>query len=311
MDYLKADFQKMDPKLFRSFMAATETKNFTLAAKKANMTQSGISQQIAKLEDQLGYPLFKRLGKMIILTETGENLTRYIQNYILSSDAFFDSIRGVHDKISGLVSFAMPPSCLFSVHFPLLLEKRKQHPEIELRVLLADPDSVLEMVLQSKVDFGFVTMNPKHLFLTYEKFCTEEYILVGSAKEEISDLTKDCVLEKKFIHYPGADFYYDFWLKYHFPEEDRLDHLSLVTSGNINSMEGAIKMVVGGLGYGVFPRHCVDRLLLEGKLVELRTEKPTPPNDIFIVKITDHRYPQRVESVIRWFYEMENNPSNH
>jgi LysR family transcriptional regulator, transcriptional activator of the cysJI operon len=300
---LMKDYQALDPRYFKAFMAAVELENFTSAAVRTNMTQSGVSQHIAKLEEQIGLPLFKRIGKRVVVTETGQKLKNYIENQVYSLDTFLDSIYDNHERLAGLVSYAMPHSCLLSPHFPMLLAKRKPYSELTLNVTLTDSVDVTQMVLDSKIDFGFITYKTEHPLLKLQFFCEEEYILVGSDPNELSRLTPDSMLEHPYIMYSGSDIYYNYWLKHFCPDQDKLSIYSLKTSGHINSIDGAIKMVCGGLGIGVFPSHCVASQLEQGLIHEYSTAKKLT-NPIYIVTLADHEYPVRVKQVIDWFFEM-------
>ena len=294
----------LDPRLFKAFLAAAETENFTAAATVANMTQSGVSQHVAKLEEQIQAPLFKRLGKTVKLTETGRKLKEYIEYCAHSEEDFLESVRDEQTRLKGLVSYAMPPSCLLSPHFPMLLGKRKNHPDVELRVHLLPSARVLEMVADGEVDFGFVTQKTRHPMLTQKAFCQEEYILVGWDKDATGKLSMEDIVNEKFIHYPGSDVYYDFWLRHHANGKKGLDSFCLPCAGWIDNIDGAIKMVEGHLGYGVFPRHCVDSSLADKKVFEFKNRKKPLLNDIYITQLRDHKYPRRVEQVIDWFMEM-------
>jgi len=294
----------LDPRLFKAFLAAAETENFTLAASVANMTQSGVSQHVAKLEEQIRAPLFKRLGKTVKLTSTGQRLKEYIERCAHSEEDFLESVRDEQTRLKGLVSYAMPPSCLLSPHFPMLLEKRSDHPDVELRVYLQPSPRVMEMVASGEVDFGFVTQKTRHPMLTQKPFCREEYILVGSDKAALKAVRADNILDHRFIHYPGSDVYYDFWLRHHFGNKKGLDSFCLPCAGWIDNIDGAIKMVEGGLGYGIFPRHCVAASLSAGKVFAFKSKKKPLLNDIYITQLRGHKYPRRVEQVIDWFMEM-------
>ncbi|HBY07594.1 MAG TPA: LysR family transcriptional regulator, partial [Chloroflexi bacterium] len=51
------------------FIAITETESFSKAAQRCNVAQPSLSQQIIKLEHEIGQPLFDRLGRKVVLTE--------------------------------------------------------------------------------------------------------------------------------------------------------------------------------------------------------------------------------------------------
>ncbi|MFO7593661.1 MAG: LysR family transcriptional regulator [Pseudomonadota bacterium] len=294
----------LDSRLFKAFMAAAETENFTSAAQKAFMTQSGVSQHIARLEEQVCMPLFKRIAKRVTLTHTGKRLKKYIEEHETNTEAFLAELRHEYNGIAGLVSYAMPASCLRSPHFPLLLEKRRQYPLIRLDVKLAPSDDVIRMVLDDRIDFGFVTKKPEHPNLEFQLFCQEEYILAAPAPGPANGINGDNIHEQPCIAYPGADIYFNRWLLHHFPERRNLDFLTLPITGNINSIDGAIKMVQGGLGISVFPRHCIESQLADGQLCEVHTARPAPLNDIHFVSIRNYNQPRVVQQVMRWFAEM-------
>lgn len=64
----------LDPLLLRSFVAIIDTGSFTRAGERIHLTQSTISQQIRRLEQQLGCPLLDRSGRLVVATAEGEKL---------------------------------------------------------------------------------------------------------------------------------------------------------------------------------------------------------------------------------------------
>ena len=111
-----SDFNRLDPRLFKAFLAAANYENFTVAAKKAAMTQSGISQQVAKLEEQIKLPLFKRINKSVQLTPVGKKLILYINSYLEQMDQFFSTVENEELGYAGLVSYAMPNITAFATY---------------------------------------------------------------------------------------------------------------------------------------------------------------------------------------------------
>lgn len=304
MSQFDRHLQLIDTRLFKAFMAAAEAENFTNAAQSAYMTQSGISQHIAKLESQIGVPLFKRIGKRVTLTDSGKMLKRFIWEHANFTESFLDRLRTEHENVSGLCSYAMPSSCLLSPHFSMLLERRKQYANIRLNVSLTPSQEVINLLLGDKIDFGFVTQRYENPTLKFQFFCAEEYTLVASDQNMLNQLNIDTLTSHPFIVYPGVDIYFGQWVDHYFPEADTPMLSSLNTTGRFSAIEGAIKMVEGGLGMSIFPRHCVMSQIEQGLLFEYFACKPPLFNNIYIVSLKNHHYPRVVRQVMNWFFDM-------
>ncbi|WP_246033000.1 LysR family transcriptional regulator [Falsirhodobacter xinxiangensis] len=74
--------QMLDPRLLRAFLAVADDASFTRAAARLNMTQSTISQQLSRLEDQLGQPLIDRDARPLRMTAGGERLSGYARRIL-------------------------------------------------------------------------------------------------------------------------------------------------------------------------------------------------------------------------------------
>lgn len=241
MTWAISDFDRVDPKLYRAFLAAIEAESFSEAAEKINMTQSGVSQHIAKLEDQIGVDLFMRCGTKVKLTPAGEELKVYIQTYMETVTQFLDRVNASQEQMRGQVSYAMPASCILSNHFSLLLQKRKHFPDIELRVLLESSPLVVQDVMEGKFDFGFTTKKIPHRLLVYEPFCQEEYVLVAGEKFRKPFSTLNQLMEEPFVIYSGFEVYFDLWVKHAFKVKETPNVLSLHKAGEMNDILGAVQ----------------------------------------------------------------------
>ncbi len=297
------DFDQLDPKLYKAFMAAAETNNFTEAAVLVKMTQPGVSQHISKLEQQIGLPLFKRIGRQVTLTDAGKQLVAYIKKYLVMMEQFHESIQRSHQDVSGLVSYVMPASCLLSNHFTLMLEKRLAHDGIELDVQLGSTEYAIDAVLTDKADFAFVAGHIDSAQLEYMPFCMEEYLLVGSPEQVRSAGSRETVASLRFIHYPDFDTLARLWFGKAFGDESEYLNFLLHYSGRVNSLEAAIMMVRGGLGVSFFPRHCVEPYLETAEIIEVKLEEQLL-HQVSIVKNAAVKLPKRVNMVIDWFLEM-------
>jgi DNA-binding transcriptional LysR family regulator len=72
----------LDLELLRSFVSVVDAGGFTRAGERVHRTQSTVSQQIKRLEDDLGQPLLNRTGKDVTPTEAGERLLSYARRLL-------------------------------------------------------------------------------------------------------------------------------------------------------------------------------------------------------------------------------------
>lgn len=123
--------------LLRGFRAAARHLSFTRAAHELFVTQSAISQEIKTLEDQLGRPLFRRVGRALQLTETGQELYAAIDQALDLIDSATQRAAGPWRTLSVSTTVALASTWLV----PRLPRFAKLHPDIDLR-LIATNDAV-------------------------------------------------------------------------------------------------------------------------------------------------------------------------
>jgi DNA-binding transcriptional LysR family regulator len=296
---------RLDPKCYKAFLAVVSEGSFSAGAIPAAMTVSGVSQHIASIERALGSAVFLRTANGCRLTDQGHRFHDFVKTYShLLADLFEDV--GESSSLQGIVRYAMPPSCILSPHFEMLLQRRLKHPELALNVSLIPNMDVMKAVLNGDVDFGFVTEAVRNPAIQYIQFCAEEYILVSSDRAQLDRIQPDDFIDQRFVVYPGFDVYLNLFVRHSFSSLTDVDARSIHhVSGVINTIDGAIKMVAGGLGISVFPRHCVQSRLDAGQLFEYTRHDIGPLyNDIHIAHLAGQGVPRRVNAVIGWFMEM-------
>jgi LysR family hydrogen peroxide-inducible transcriptional activator len=132
----------------RYFCAVASTGSFTRAAEQQRIAQPSLSQQIRKLEIELGVRLFERLGRTTRLTAYGEALldeATAILQHISGAEA---AIAALQDGVRGKIRIGAIPTILPFFLAPRLGEFRDLHPEIEI-VLTEDMTRGLVERLQS------------------------------------------------------------------------------------------------------------------------------------------------------------------
>jgi DNA-binding transcriptional LysR family regulator len=125
----------LDSDLLRAFVAVAEAGNVTRAADRMGRTQSAVSMQIRKLEDQIGDALFKRGSRGVWLTRKGESLIANARRIVSLLDETAASLRSV--PLDGPVRIGIPEEYGVPVLAKALSEFAKQHPRVEITVRFA------------------------------------------------------------------------------------------------------------------------------------------------------------------------------
>ncbi|MGO4669119.1 LysR family transcriptional regulator [Bosea sp. 2RAB26] len=137
-------YPMFNPQLLLSFVAVCESQSFTRAADRVSLSQSTVSQQVRRLEEMLGKPLFERSSHQVELTEEGGRLLSYARRIIALNEEAHDALTGFWRD--GVLRLGMPED--FTVPtVDLLAAFSREQPHLRLDVtsgLSADLRSAYE-----------------------------------------------------------------------------------------------------------------------------------------------------------------------
>ena len=123
----------MDTELLRAFVTVAACEGFSTASKTLNRTQSAVSLQIKRLEDQLSTSLFQRTSRSVTLTSSGERLMPYARNILKLEDEA--RLMMGDDPGGNLIRFCTSEEQA-SIYLPLLLpDFSRRFPEVRLEVV--------------------------------------------------------------------------------------------------------------------------------------------------------------------------------
>jgi DNA-binding transcriptional LysR family regulator len=122
----------LDPDLLRAFLTVADHRSFTRAAMTLNRTQSAVSSQIKRLEDQLGSTLFNRSTARVDLSAAGEGLIGYARRILSLNDEAVQRLRQ-HD-VSGRVCIGVMDDYGSAILPPILKSFFSAYPGVELQM---------------------------------------------------------------------------------------------------------------------------------------------------------------------------------
>lgn len=143
-----------DTQLLRSFVTVVDTGSYVAAAELLNMTQPAMSQQMRRLEDQLGSPMFRRDGRKIALTSPGEVLLNYARKIIQLNDEVGDEL-GIGRK-KEIIHIGMPEHFSETLLPILIAEAHREFPNIQLVVKVARSQVLDDGVTEGRLNLALL-----------------------------------------------------------------------------------------------------------------------------------------------------------
>lgn len=146
----------MESRLLTYFVAVAEELHFGRAAKRLNISQPPLSQQIIQLEEKIGVRLFSRTRRRVELTPAGEVLLEDARKILaLSEEAVRRAVRAGKGEI-GRLSVGYIGSANYSVLPDLIREFRKRLPEVELSLAELNTSQQIEALRDGRIHVGFM-----------------------------------------------------------------------------------------------------------------------------------------------------------
>jgi len=148
----------LDWNQLKAFLETAETGSLSAAARKLGLSQPTLSRQVAAIEQRLGVTLFERVGKAMVLTDTGQDLLAHTRAMGAAADAVSLTASGLSQAVDGVVTVSATDSVATYLLPPLLRQLREQAPGIQVEVVSSDAVSDL---LRREADIAIRHLKPE------------------------------------------------------------------------------------------------------------------------------------------------------
>ena len=241
--------------------------NFTKAAKRAHCVQSNVSVQIRAMEQELGVPLFERLGQQVRLTAHGSLLLPYAERMLrLLEEA--NSVAKAGNLPTGTLIIGSPESVLTYRLPPVLKLFRAQYPQVDLVFRGVGSAELITHLERGDLDLGLVIDDGlKDVRLHVEHLCQEPMVLVSQMNHPLLSRTrispKDLVGQTFLLTDAGCA--YRTKLEYALAKA----HVEAETIMEFSSVETIKQCVALGMGIACLPGLVVEEEIATRKLAAL------------------------------------------
>ena len=147
--------RNLDLTALRSFVTVADTGGVTRAASALNLTQSAVSMQLKRLEENLGQQLLDRSGRTIGLTGAGEQLLSYGRRLLALNDEVYG--RMTDDTFVGTLVLGVPSDIVYPAIPPVLRLFHAEHPRMKVQLLSSYTIRLKELFANGECDLILTT----------------------------------------------------------------------------------------------------------------------------------------------------------
>jgi DNA-binding transcriptional LysR family regulator len=144
----------LDMDVLRTFVTGFDLGSFARAADQLGRSQSAISTQLRKLEDQVGQPLVQKSGRGLALTGAGETLLGYAKRILELNDEALGTVRG--SEVEGWIRLGLPQD-FAETWLPAVLGRfTSAHPRVRFEVQVERSLALMEKTRKGELDLALV-----------------------------------------------------------------------------------------------------------------------------------------------------------
>ncbi len=230
----------------RAFLAAMDLGSFTAAADELDITQASVSELIARLERELGAPLFTRGGRRLVPTEAALALRAHAGQAVSAIDNGVESVRALRSLEGGTCTFGVLRNAAYYDLGDLVQTFHRRHPLVKVRLVGLNSALVAASIAAGELEAGVVVLPVEEAGLRITPLFRDEVLFASSERSpDAGPLTIEEVAERKLVLYDA----YAGWsdpTRRQLRARARLEGLTLDPAIEVEHVETALSVVASG-----------------------------------------------------------------
>ena len=260
----------MELRNLKTFLRVAELGSFTRAANEIGYAQSTITAQIQQLENEIGEPLFERIGRRTMLTYTGRRLVTYANEIMRVSEQI--RMLGVRSKeVEGSIRVGILESLFVSVLLPLLPEYTTMYPRVTLEVRTSTTEQLFEMLGRNEIDL---------IYVLKKRIVVEDFVCLHAKPVNVIFVTSpdNPLVQRRSVSLPEL-------LKQPIIMTERIGQCRLALEEcaaqlgeavtpymQMDNTRVIVELLKNGLGVSFLPEYLVSNELKRGELATIRVD---------------------------------------
>ena len=287
----------MDLDVFKTYCDLVDSGSFSKAAEINLISQSAVSQQLAKLERGLGTQLISRGGGIVAATEAGHAFYRGARDILRRHEAMVGEVRSAADSVRGVLRVGTIYSVGMYSLDPVVKEFMQAHPEVTLRVEYMRAHQIYAAVVGGELALGIVAYPERRRGIEAIPFASEELVAVFSPEHRLARrrrIEASALRGERFVAFEP-----DIPTRRHIDRRLKSARVAVSVVMEFDNNETLKRAVEIGAGVSILPKTVIEREVAAGSLcfatfanprtwvrplgiLRTRGKRPTPAESMFL-----------------------------
>jgi DNA-binding transcriptional LysR family regulator len=252
----------------RLFLVIARHGSVSRAAEELDLTQSGLSRQLASLEAYLGHPLFERHGRGMELTDAGKKLAHATRSAYELIDNALIQVRRQEGVTEGTLRVATIHTLGSYFMSPIFAQYMARMPRVNLSMIGRSSPGVVDLVASGKADIGFVydvavATDAVDIVPLFDETMS---LIVHEASPMAGEMSIDLTARSiPLVVFPPA---------YALRKMLETGDLSYEVAAEVETVDNMLQLVSMTRGYCILPDHLPSEILRNHQLLRIHLAKP-------------------------------------
>ncbi len=260
----------MDLTQLSAFVAVAESGGFSRAAAKLVSTQPTLSRQVKALEQELGRPLFDRLGRRVELTAFGRESLDRARAILAKAEDLIASARVEPGQATGSLSVAVADSVVLK-RFPRIVQRfQRRHPAVRVHVHTASSPDILNGLREGRYDAGLCMLPRIHPELRLSPLWDDHFVGAVPPEHPFANKAKsleEFAAERMLAIEPGTMSHQVLTSAFH------AAGLSMVPDMTFDNFQMIVDLIRAGVGVGIVSKHVAVTALRRNQIGRVRIKE--------------------------------------
>ena len=250
----------MEWRQIEAFYSLVRLGSMTRAAEAQYRPQPALSQQISRLEEELGCLLLERIGKKgFTLTPAGEEFYRFSENMLYQKKHFLERIQEISGNSIGTITVAAPLIVLLFL-FPGPVRKYiNLYPNVNIHIIEKSPQECLDLLKRGEIDFGFIHGSTVPKTLNSYEWITGRFKVAVPKGHELCN--ESPITLERLSHYPINIVPKNLKLSARDRLDKKFDELGISYNIGLESPSSLLNLKYASFGFGVTFLMCYGDIL--------------------------------------------------